>query len=746
MTSPDVQSDKRAHAVRSAALLCVSLALGGAGPDDNRTDIGTVRATGGPSDRSSASPTPGSAAAVAPSRPPPGATQPTSVIGQDYIKNNAVSTQNYDNIIKFSPSVQNVEPTGAGLQQNFQETIRGFRYTQFNSTFDGLVLPGTISSFAPQTGAYFMAHAIDSVSVDRGPGTASQIGYATFGGTVAVTLASPSNTFGINPYATFGSWGVKQQGLRLDSGAIPQLGGARGLLDLSHVEGDGYLTGTSTLRNNAYSKIEVPIGDNTVITAVGMYNYARTHTSYGATLNQIRTLGPNYALNGDPLSQAYTGYNVDNYYTDFDYVGLKSSFDNGWSIDDKLYTISYYHNGTKGLDPNGTTPNLNGTFFVNGVRTAVTNNVQGVAVHSDFRSVGNTLKISKDTAFGQFRTGIWLDYNAASSYQANIDLSANGRVYTRTATASPYRTLYNTTLGTVQPFIEFAATPLPGLTITPGVKYTYVTRGLDATIIGSAPSTAPRNQNWDSFQPSIDAHYEIMDGLFGYVQVAKGFLAPPLNTLLVPAANAPSSLKAQSTVNYQIGTTFQNDRFAAGFDMYYIDYQNYIAARSNNIGTIYTNNGGAVFKGIETEGTAKLGQGVSLYANATVNDATYNSSGFPVALNPRSTAAAGPIFERDGAYGSLLWKYIGPQYVLDGSGPGVHATGPIKGYNNVDFSAGYTLVLPQLEDRKLNFRVNLFNVFNNQSLTGMIGTTANNQILYTTNPGRGVFVSLSASL
>lgn len=728
------------------ALLCLSVALGAAGPDDNRTDIGTVRAIGGPADSGSVQPSPGSAGAVAPSRPPLDAAQPTSVIGPTYIQNATVPTQNYDNIIKFSPSVQNNDPTGAGLQQNFQETIRGFRYTQFNSTFDGLVLPGTISSFAPQTGAYFLAHDIASVSVDRGPGTASQIGYATFGGTVAATLTTPSNTFGINPYATFGSWGVNVEGLRLDSGAIPELGGARGLLDTQHVEGNGYLTGTSTLRNNVYTKIEAPINENTVITVVGMYNYARTHTSYGATIGQIRTLGANYALNGDPTSQAYTGYNVDNYYTDFDYIGLKSSFGDGWAIDDKAYTVSYYHNGTSGADPNGTTPNLKGTYFIGGVRRTVTNDVPGLTTHTDFRSVGNTLRVSKDTDYGQFRIGLWLDYNAGSSYKANIDLSANGATYTKTATGTPYKSLYNTTLGTVQPYIEFAATPLPGLTITPGVKYTYVTRGLDATIIGSAPSTAPRNQSWDALLPSIDVHYEIMKGWVGYAQVAEGFLAPPLNALLVPAANAPSSLKPQTTVNYQIGTTYQTDRFSAGLDMYYINFQNYIASQSNSAGTIYTNNGGAVFKGIEAEGTAKLGQGVSLYGNATLNDATYDGSGFPVALNPRSTAAAGPILVRDGIYGSFLWKYVGPQYTLDGSGPFTHATAPIKGFNDADFSAGYTLVLPQFNDRSLNFRVNVVNVFNNHSLIGVVGTTTNGQALYSTNPGRGVFISISAAM
>jgi iron complex outermembrane receptor protein len=747
------------------ALLCASIMLGGAGSDDTApTDIGTVRATGEAGESDLTQPAPGSAPAVAPSQPPLDASQPTSVIGPSYIQNDTVGSENYDNIIKFSPSAQNVEPTGAGLQQNFMQTIRGFRYTQFNQTFDDLVLPGTISSFAPQTGAYFLAHDIESISIDRGPGTASQIGYATFGGTVAATLTSPSPTFGINPYGSFGSWGLNVEGLRLDSGAIPQLGGASGLLDGAHVQGNGYLSGTSTNRNNLYGKIEAPIGDNTVLTVEGMYDYARTHTPYGSTLAQIQTLGPSYSLNQNPLSQAASQYNTDNYYTDFDYIGIKSSFGDGWGIDDKAYTVSYYHNGISGLDPNDTTPagvplpgskgNLSGTYIINGVLTKVTDDVPGLAGHSDFRSVGNTFKLTKDTDYGQIRAGLWVDFNSGSSYKTNVDLSDDNAPYIpgngkgSTSQPTPYNSLYDTTLLTVQPYLEFAWKPLPGLTITPGLKFISVTREVDATYINKTGLPLNASQTWDHPIPSVDLHYEIIKGWVTYAQVAEGFLAPPLNTLLVPAGNSPTSLKPQTTTNYQVGTTFRNDRFSAGFDMYYIRFQNYIAAETNNLGTIYANNGSAVFKGIEAEATAKIVNGVALYGNATLNDATYAQSGFPVALSPRSTAAIGPILQRDNFFGALLAKYVGPQYTLDQTvnGTAAHPLFPIQGYYDADLSLGYKLVLPQFNNRSLDFRLNITNLFNDHSLTGLFGQASSGAALYATNPGRGVFFSVAAAM
>ena len=684
-------------------------------------------------------PLPGSAAYDTPSHAPLDAGQPTSVIGPRFIDRNVSPTQNYDSIIRYSPSVQNVEPVGPGLQQNFYQTIRGFSYRQFNSTFDGIVIPGTLSSFAPQSAAYFMAHDIGSVDVDRGPGTASTIGYATFGGTVSINSKPPPDTFTVNPYASVGSFGTHLEGVQISTGLLPHLNGARGYADFEALDSGGYLTGTSTQRRNAFGKFEAPIGDHTTMTFVALANSSYNHTPIGASLAQISTLGANYGLSNDPRSQAYSEYNTDHYTTDFEYVRIKSDLGDGWAIDDTPYTASYYHHGLVGLDPNGNTANLTGTYYVNGVATRLTNEVPGRQVHSDFRDYGNILRVTKETAIGQARAGFWFDYNSGDNYRTNVVLSSGDRLYTKTATASPFDYNYKASLTTYQPYIEYALTPLPGLVITPGLKYTGVVRGLDATINQTTKQPAQFSQLYDALQPSIEARYTINPHLVAYAQVAQGFLAPPIGVL---QTTAPQQLKPSQTTNYQVGGTWQRDQVSLSADVYYINFNNRITSQTVGGTTIYYNGGGATYRGLEVEGTVKLAPGLSMYANGTVNDAVYGHSGVRVANTPEKTAAIGPLYDRDGFSALLIAKWVGAQF---GQDVGAANSYPIKSYATVDFAAGYTL--PILNGRKLDFRLNVNNLVNDHHLISLNALAADGTTgLYFTNPGRSVFFSISASM
>ncbi len=700
-------------------------------------------------------PPPNSAAALAPSHAPLEAAQPTSVVSKSFIDNSTIPSQNYDELVKFTPSLMNIQPAGPVSQQNYGESIRGFQYNQFNTTFDNLVLPGTISNFAPQSATYFTSHDLGSLTVDRGPGTASTIGYATFGGTLALYSKQPLDQFGAQAYSTFGSFGEQLYGIEVDSGAVPELNGGRGFIDLSRLQTGSYLTYVTTNRDNAFGKWEQPIGDNTLVTFVGMYNDSTGDTAYGSTLAQIQKYGPDYGLNNNPESQAFHGYNFDRYDTDFEYIRVESNLGDGWTFQETPYTDSYFRSGTEGTDPNGTTPNIEpgGTkAYIGGIRIHPEDDVPGVSKHNDFRDWGSVTRLTKDTPWGQLRVGTWFDYVSNGVYRTRIDFTDDDTGYATKATGSTFNQQYHDRLVTAQPYVEFAWTPLPGLTITPGVKYTSITRELDAGILGSTPP-GETNATYNKAQWSVDAHYKITPDWVAYAQAAKGFLAPPLSTL---ETAVPATIQPEETTNYQLGTTYQRDRLTVSGDGYYIPFSNYIASITEPAGTLYFDEGNALYRGLEAEATYKIGYGFSLTGNGSLNDARY-TNGVHIYQAPQNTAAGGVIYSRDSTlrdhdniYASLLVKEIGKQYGLNGQ----TATGkptvsiPIQPYQTLDFAIGYTLPFtgPVLGKHKVRVALNLYNLINDHSIIGYAGATAAGTPLFWTDPGFSGFVSLSVSL
>ena len=702
-----------------------------------------------------AAPPPGSAAAVAPSRAPLEAAQPTSVVGKSFIDNSTIASQNYDELVKFTPSLMNIQPAGPVSQQNYGESIRGFQYSQFNTTFDNLVLPGTVSSFAPQSATYFTSHDLGSVAVDRGPGTASTIGYATFGGTLALYSKQPSDVFGAEAYSTFGSFGEQLYGVEADSGAQAALNGGRGFIDLSRLQTGAYLTGVTTNRSNAFGKWEQPIGENTLVTFVGMFNNSTGDTAYGSTLEQLAKYGPDYGLSGNPHSQDFSGYNFDRYDTDFEYIRIASTLGDGWAIEETPYTDSYFRSGTEGADPNGTTANITpgGTkAYIGGIRIDPADDVPGVSKHNDFRDWGSVTRVTKDTAFGQLRLGAWFDYISNGVYRSRIDFNRDDAGYATKATGSVFNQQYHDRLVTAQPYIEFAWKPLPGLTITPGVKYTSVTRELDTAILGSTPA-GETNATYNKAQWSIDAHYKITPYWTTYFQAAKGYLAPPLSTL---ETAVPATIQPEETTNYQFGTSYQRDRLTLAADAYYIPFSNYIASVTEPAGTLYFDEGDALYRGIEAEGTYLIGGGVSFYGNGSLNDARF-SNGVHIYQAPQNTAAGGFIFSRnsifraqDTVYGSLLVKEIGKQFGVNGQTSAGRPTvsTAIAPYQTLDLAIGYTFPFsgPILGKHRVRIGLNLYNLINDHSIIAYAGATAAGTPLFWTDPGFSGFVSFSVSL
>lgn len=734
-----------------SGLATSAVALAQTAPDAGREDIGTVRANGGGagSDAAAASPeVPQTAAQFAPSAPSLKQVEPTSTLGAETLQKIIVPTENYNDIIRLTPSTQDISPVGPGLQQDFGQSIRGMQYTQFSVLYDGIPIPGFPINFAPQPGTYFTSHDFGAVTVHRGPGEASAIGAATFGGYVDLTSPTLSNTPTATAYGTAGSFDTRLYGVEAQTGAISQLNGGRLMIDLENADAGGATSDTSTRKRNGFLKYEQPIGDNTVVTIVANLDHTFTATPYGATASNIQAFGRNFALNNDPTSQSFAGYNHDDYTTDFEYVGVKSQLTDTLSVDNKLYTTSYYQRSAHGLNVGGTGPNLSGIGYINGTTPVdLTGDVPGVYTKYYFRNTGDVLRFTLDTPYGQARWGAWVEHESFTTSTVQTDDTRGFMAYT-TAPGSPFLNDYRSNLNTLQPYAEFAWTPLPDLTVTAGLKYSLVTR----TLKGSAGLTGgPQDvsQSYSTPLPSLDVNWRVTPWASLYAQAARGYLTPNLNLF---STSQITAVDPSTTNSFQVGGVINRPQFSLGSDAYYVQYQNYINSRTVGGFTTFFNQGGAVYKGLEFEGTVKLPQNLALYANGSLNSSAYDSNGNVLAQTPRRTGAIGLIYDRgsvfrdgDEVYGSLIGKFVGPQYGVDTASIGQADSIPIKSYSQVDLSAGYNF---RIDNHELMLKVNVYNLLDNRSVIGYGGMTAGppSQPLYFTNAGRSVFFSLAATI
>ena len=85
-------------------------------------------------------------------------------------------------------------------------------------------------------------------------------------------------------------------------------------------------------------------------------------------------------------------------------------------------------------------------------------------------------------------------------------------------------------------------------------------------------------------------------------------------------------VRPQESTNYQLGTVYAARRFTLDADIYYIVFKNKIQTLTDltTNETYETNLGGAIYKGIELQGTYVLPYGLSVFANGSLNDARGN--------------------------------------------------------------------------------------------------------------------------
>ncbi|MEN9637056.1 MAG: hypothetical protein RL077_5460 [Verrucomicrobiota bacterium] len=717
-----------------------------------------------------------SAQSMAPTESRLEATQPESIINLQTIQNSIVPTADYATIASLSPSVvMTVTPAGngPGLTES-KATMRGFGDGQYNVTIDGIPF-GDGNDYNHHTTSYFPAKLLGRVTVDRGPGTASTIGMATFGGTIALETKDPRSTASFVPTLSYGSWNTKLAHFEANTGIMEKAKGGSLIASYQYMDSDGYKTFGTLRRNTYFFKYLQPIGRNTTLSVMGEYNNIKFNNPNAAPLTgqQISVLGRNFGTTNDPSSLDYYGYNYQAKSTDTAFIALDSDLGAGWKINQKAYTFSYSNNSHESPAKNG------GASIVAG-KTVAGTDLAGRFKVNFVRAIGDTLAISHEDTNGTLKAGVWFDYQFGPRYQYALDYNAaNAQRLGMVAMPAGYLDpLAPSTKGgyvynmhfytrTWEPYVEYAWRPLQNLTVTPGVKYMWIKRSIEAPI-NQTKNLLPAyyGQVYSKTLPLILANYRIAQHWSTYAQFATGMLTPPL-AFFQEDNPQKNIVEPQTTTNYQLGTVYKTNRFNADFDGYFIQSKNLPISVANPETNPAPNGSfspndlitysatGAYYYGVEMQGTYYVGGGLSTYANASRNYATFEKSKRRIDSIPKMTAGYGFIFDHQGFFASLMAKYTGAYttYTATASPDKPLPAGALTimqgGFTMHDLTLGYGAKLPRgsfLKSYKARFQIN--NLMNRDVIllkSPKATAGALNYLTSTYNPmtPRGYFLTVS---
>jgi iron complex outermembrane recepter protein len=378
-------------------------------------------------------------------------TQPQSAVNREFI-DNAVATADFNSLVALTPGVT---ITGTANGVGFSESkaqIRGFQDGEYNVTYDSIPFADTNNPTHHST-AFFPSNTIETIVVDRGPGNASQLGQATYGGNINIYSRAASDEQSAQIEAIGGIWSTFIARGEYQSGKIASMNDAKFVITGQYLRSDGALTFSPVESKNLFAKAVVPFGTRHTLTLLATWNrnhYFQSDTARGTScgsatagitgftstalgtngqpLTQLTAtncaptslygrFGINYGMNNDPTSADYYLYNRTDKTTDFSIIRLQSDLGGGFTMDNRVYMYGYTNNTFSGNGTSAVTSTVIGgvpTFtpgpgtVVNGFNTTIvpvnaTTNPNGrliVAVRAPATDVSGYTKLNKYRTFG----------------------------------------------------------------------------------------------------------------------------------------------------------------------------------------------------------------------------------------------------------------------------------------------------------------------------------------------------------
>ena len=670
------------------------------------------------------------AAVAAPSQASLTARSAQSLISNEYIRNYTSPISDYSQVLQMAPGTFSVSSNGPGLGDT-KTFFRGFKDGQYSMTYDGIPFNDT-NDPTHHSWVFFPAQTIGSTVFDRSPGSAATIGPSTYGGSVNLLSRGLISDRLFNTTVSYGSFNTRLFDFEFNSGRLGDEGRHRLMIDAHHMESDGFQTFNYQRREAFSAKYQWTPSSNSAVTAFTsiMGLHSNTPNQKGATRQQIQQFGDNFLMTDTPTSPLYYKFNFYHIPTDFEYVGYRTLFGNGWSVDDKVYTMRYYNK-----------QNYNGVTTISA--TSATDKL------NSYRKYGNNLPITHVSEKGVFRTGLWSEYASTDRYQTPSD----PRTWIDAPLPNFHETFGTTTL---QPYAEYSWRALPKVTITPGLKFTYYQQDLtqfadNGKTVGNLNGAPSVNHvaEYHSWLPSIDAHALVQSYWSVYGQYGRGQNIPPSSVFDVKNAQVgtlPEPILADTT---QVGSVWKSHRATLDVDFYHITFQSdYSSTFDTATGdTVYFLNGQSVTRGVEAESTILVGGGVAVYLNATKGTAKYTSSGLWVQNAPSDTETIGATYNLGNWNIGLFSKRVGEMWNDNGN---AHQAVLIDPFNITNLFFNYTL-RGSSRFSESRVRLALNNLTDSRSITAITpASTASNVAaagdILTLMSGRSASVSFTLGL
>ena len=223
--------------------------------------------------------------------------EPQAIVSRSIIENSVAPTADFSQVVLLTPgaSINPSSGNGVGLADT-KIVLRGFQDGQYNITFDGVPF-GDSNDPTHHSTSYFPNGTYERIIIDRGPGGATDLGQASYGGQVHIVSRELSDKFFIEDQAVIGSFNTFMDRVTINSGRIDKLGGLKIIGIGEYKQTDGALSNQPGWWVNGFVKAELPIGADAKLSMLSSFNkrpFNSADAAGGATAAQIAAFGKTY--------------------------------------------------------------------------------------------------------------------------------------------------------------------------------------------------------------------------------------------------------------------------------------------------------------------------------------------------------------------------------------------------------------------------------------------------------------------